>query len=395
MFLANVPGGFTRANGECERHGAVAVRRQAKIELTAGRRQRGDGILSHPRDHEAASVAARPACALLPRGQQLLRVGSQRVIGPGTRVEQVVATGESRIGQQFVQRRQCSKHDSRQVFRRVPPVDGRELAYRRIDAAQRKHRRKGAVIRSAQLHDTRDAFGPLAAKRESSDETAHAVSNQHDRRAVDLGRDAPVECVGKLAHAGSPVVRMHLRIEPCDPQRQFQLQRVEQHRAECDQPRAGRQGQASEVTRRDFDQVDPQHVVEQQSARADARSHQAGQHVDANAAWTAPCASASRQGAQFTVALVAEERREFCAALTRREQSLDLLVVESMHGQRQGGTTQRRRPCRFRARVSVQAVERCPVRGPRHSLRSSPPARTAASAEIAHRRRVAAAGPSA
>ena len=213
--------------------------------------------------------------------------------------------------------------------------------------------------------------------------------------AVGLGRDALVERVGELAHAGSPVVRVQVRIETGDPQRQFQLQRVEQHRAERDQPRAGRQGQASEVPRCDFDQVDPQHVVEQQSARADARSHQSRQHVHASAVGASRRGRAPRERAQFAVALVAEERREFRATLTRRKQSLDLLVVESMHRQREGGTTQRRRPCRLRARVSVQAAERYPARAPRRSRRSCPPAGTAASAESARRRPAVAAGPSA
>ena len=181
MFLADVPGALARTNGERERYGAVALRCQSEIKLVTGRNQRGDRVLPHARDDEAAIVSGRPAFALLARGQQAQRVGSQRVIRPGVHVEEVGATGDGGIRQQFVQGRQCSKHDPRQVLCRVTTVEGRQLAHRRIDAAQREHRRVGTVIRRAQLDDARDAFSALATEREPRDEASHAVTHQHDR----------------------------------------------------------------------------------------------------------------------------------------------------------------------------------------------------------------------
>ena len=123
-------------------------------------------------------------------------------------------------------------------------------------------------------------------------------------------------------------------VEPGDAQRQLELQRIEQHDPEGDQPRTTWQRQSREVAGRDLDQVEPQHVVQQGSAGTETRAHQSWQQVHPGAGGPATLRRrAARQRTQFAVTLLAEQRGQLGAALTAGEQPFDVLVVQTVNRQ--------------------------------------------------------------
>ena len=145
-FSADEPGRSLRHHREHARHGAVAVVGvRWKRNCRPRRSARDDGFLAHARRRagSAGRSLASGAVRWPPPPAAPGRVAARR---PATRMtsNRFGAAGEAWIGQQLVQRRQRAKHDARQVLRVVTQVEGRELAHRRVDAAQREHRREGA-----------------------------------------------------------------------------------------------------------------------------------------------------------------------------------------------------------------------------------------------------------
>ncbi len=223
----------------------------------------------------------------------------------------------------------------------MPAIDRGQLPHRRVQAAQRQHRRERAVIWGTQLHDPSDPVGTLAPQRNPRHDAAHAVTHQHDAGGCVVRVDALVQLAGQVADAAPPVVGMGEHVETGDPQRQLQLERVEQHHAQCDQPGTRGQREPREMAGRDLQQVDPEDVVQQQSPRTQPRAHESWQQVDAWAAWPARRRRAPRERAQFAIALFTEQRAEFGASLAAGQQPLDVLVVQAMNGQRKCGSGQR------------------------------------------------------
>jgi hypothetical protein len=77
------------------------------------------------------------------------------------------------------------------------------------------------------------------------------------------------ELLRERVDAEPPVERVKLRVEACDLQRQLELERIEQHHAQRRELRAARQRQPHETSRSDFDDIHPEHVVEESAVRAD------------------------------------------------------------------------------------------------------------------------------
>jgi len=86
----------------------------------------------------------------------------------------------------------------------------------------------------------------------------------------------------------------------------------------------------------DLDDVEPQHVVQQPAAPADARTHEARQHIHARAAGRAYPRGFPGQPAQFTVAVGAEQRRELGPPFAGGEQALDVFVAQTVQRKRRG-----------------------------------------------------------
>ena len=263
MFFADVPRLLPGTHGQCERDRRVALRCERKLELLPTQGRRDDRVLAHARDVQAPLVGFRPGSLLGRRHFEQFRVRAQRIVGPGVHVEQVQPACEPRVRQQFVQRRQGPENDAGQVLRRVPPIERRELADARVHAAQCEHRRERAVVGRSELHHARDAIGPLPAERHSGDDPAHAVTDQQHAVGACVASDARVQLGGKVADTAAPVVGVQACVEPGELERQLELEGVEQHGTERDQLGAARQRKPRQVPRGDFDQVHPQHVVEQ------------------------------------------------------------------------------------------------------------------------------------
>jgi hypothetical protein len=143
----------------------------------------------------------------------------------------------------------------------VPAIERRELAHGRVNPSQGQHRREGPVVRGAELHDPRNAWGGLATQRDSRHDAPHAVADQEHLTTGGLTLDALVQIAGQVADASPPVVRVMTRVEARDAQRQLELEAVEPHGAERDEPLAARQSESRQVTGGDLEQVHPQHVV--------------------------------------------------------------------------------------------------------------------------------------
>jgi hypothetical protein len=89
-----------------------------------------------------------------------------------------------------------------------------------------------------------------------------------------------------------------------------------------------RQGQARQVAGRDLDRVEPEHVVEQATARTDPRPHEPRQHIDGRAAARPRFGGAHGKRRELAMTAWTEERRKFRPAFSARKQSLDVLVVQ-------------------------------------------------------------------
>jgi hypothetical protein len=308
------------------------------VELVPAQLDARHRLLAHAHDVQAARIGGRPAAAGRRRVIEQPPLGTQLVAGPRGGVEQVDAVAELRVGQQLVQRRQRAEHDPGEILRVVAQVERRKLAHRRVHRPERQHRCERAEIGRAQLHDPRDA-PRVRRQRHSRHHASQAVADQQ-HLALALGGDAGIQLVREVLDAAPPVVGVEACVESRDLQRQLQLECIEQHHAERHEPGAARQREPRQVARGDFDQVEPDHVVEQRAARADPRAHQAGQHVGHRS-----CAphllGATGQRTQFAIAGLAEQRDQLAAPFAAREQLLDGLVVQAMrrwrrwHGGRQ------------------------------------------------------------
>jgi len=184
-----------------------------------------------------------------------------------------------------------------------------------------------------------------------------------------LPGDARVQLRGETVDAAAPVVGVEACVEACHLQRQFELQRVEEHHAQGHEPIATRQREAGEVARRHLDRVEPDDVVEQRAPRPDARTHQAWQHVRDRT--RAPhILGAAGELAQFAIRILTEQRDEFALALAAREQALDRLVVQPMRGGQRRHDGRHRASLRAASVLVLRVIVRCGRRlhGDRHRL---------------------------
>jgi len=142
VLLGHEPVLRTGQHGEPQGHSSVALPFERVVELAPVQPGLRDRLLPHPDDVQAAIVGRGPA---LPRCRcrvEQAAIGTQIVVGPRGRIEQVRRAAQRRVGQQLVQGRQRTKHDAGQVLGVVTQVECRELAHRGIDRAQREYRRE-------------------------------------------------------------------------------------------------------------------------------------------------------------------------------------------------------------------------------------------------------------